>query len=435
MSAAAVARHGSWRPQRLTAGALALMGNTGLSSVLGLAFWVMATRLYSPAALGQDTGLIAAVMLLSSLSELSLGQGIPRLLPQVVRGRRLAVLGAYLATGGVAVLLASAFVVVAPTVSSGFGFLGSDHFLQVVLVGSVVLWNVFALQDAVLAAVRKAILVPLENGVFGAVKIALLVPLAAFSMAHGVLGAWLIAMAAIVPAVNWLIFRHLLKAPREPAARARHLPLADRGRIGRYLAGDYAASVLSQGSTTLLPVLVLAFLGREASAYFYVAFTVAGTVNALALALGTSLVVEGSHDEMALQALARQTLLRYTTLLLPGILVLIVAAPLLLHPFGQAYVDHGTWPLRLLLAGCVPQTLVTVCLGIERVRGRAARVLRMQVIAFAAVLAGLAAFMTTGGLTGVGMAWAVGWGVAGLTAVPALGRLRGNGAPAVRGHA
>lgn len=405
---------------QLTSSALALMANTGLTSVLGLAFWVVASRLYSPEVLGQDTGLIAAMMLLSSLSELSLTQGIPRLLPQLQRQRRIAVLVAYATTGLVAVVLATVFVIVAPTFSAGFRFLGENRFLQALLVGSVVLWNVFGLQDAVLVAVRKAILVPIENAVFGVLKIVLVVALVGSGTGHGVLAAWLVAMVAVTPVINSLLFGRLLQRPTETLGSTQALPLHERSRVAKYLGADYAAALLVQGSTTLLPVLVLASLGHTASAYFYIAFTIAGTLNAVALALGTALVAEGAHHESALRRLARRTTAGYAALIVPAILLLIAAAPLLLSPFGTVYVAHAVPLLRVLLLGCIPQTLVTVYQAVERVRGRAGHVLRAQALAFGVMLALLVVLVPRAGLEGVGLAWLGAWTLTGFAVLPSL---------------
>jgi O-antigen/teichoic acid export membrane protein len=341
-----------------------------------------------------------------------------------------ALLGAYVATAALAVLLATGFVLLAPRLSASFGFLRGDLPLKAVLVGAVVLWNVFALQDAALAAVRKAALVPLENAAFGVLKIVLMVLLAR-STGHGVLVAWVVAMVAVVPPVNWLLFKRLLpRTPRTEIPAATALPVHERRKVARYLATDYAACLVGQGASALLPVLVLGALGARASAYFYVAFTIAIAVNALAIALSTSLVVEGAHDERQLDELARQALLRYAGLLLPATLLSIAAAPLLLQPFGLEYVEHASLLLQLLLAGCVPQALVTVYLGVYRLRGRAGRILATQALAFALVLAGLELLMPRLGVVGVGMAWLAGWTVTAATLAPALRRaLAGPGQP------
>ncbi len=404
------------------------MSNTAVTSLLGVVFWVGAARLYRPNQLGQDAGLIASMMLISSLSELSLSQGIPRLLPQVATRRRRAVLAAYVSTGLVALVLATAFVLLAPLTWSGFAFLQGDGGLRVCMVAAVVLWNIFALQDAVLAGLRRAVVVPIENGVFGVLKIALLALFAGLGVAHGVLLAWLLAMVIVLPPVNWLLFGRLLKRTESTADRlAGLLPLSDNRRLARFLSFDYLAALLTQGCTMLLPVLVLAMLGNAASAYFYVAFTISAAMSSVALALSTSLVVEGAHDERSLSRLTKRALVRSGVFLLPGLLLLTTLAPLLLQPFGASYVERGTVVLRLMLVGGIPQGLVLVYLGVERVRGRAGRILAVQALSFVLVLAGVAVFVPRAGLAAVGLVWIVAWSVAAVVALPALYRAMRQG--------
>jgi hypothetical protein len=272
-----------------------------------------------------------------------------------------------------------------------------------------VLWNIFALQDAVLTSARWAAAVPIENGLFGLLKIALMVWLAQRFTSHGVFAAWLLAMALLLPPVNGLIFGRVLPSSRGRQAQglATVLPLGERRRITRYLAIDYVAALLSQGSTALLPLLVIGVLGRADNAYFYVAFLITAAVGALAQAMSTSLVVEGAHDEAELRPLARRSVLRYAKFVVPAVAVAIVAAPLVLLPFGAAYVTHGTPLLRLLLAGTLPQGLITLYLGVERVRARVNHVLGVEAATAVLVITGALVGMRWHGLVGLGLAWLV----------------------------
>src|SRR2546430_2458193 len=127
----------------LSRSAWALMGNIGVSSLLGVVFWVVAARLYRADLVGQDAGLIATMLLLSSLSQLSLGQGIPRLLPQFATHRRLVALAAYVCTGLLAGLLGIGFLVLAPNRSSSFLVVRQSGDFAAVLVAAVMLLNVF----------------------------------------------------------------------------------------------------------------------------------------------------------------------------------------------------------------------------------------------------------------------------------------------------
>ena len=421
--ATAAASPGRPRPRRvfepLATTAWALMANTAITSGLGALFWAFASRIYSPLELGEDAALISAMILLSTVAQLNLSMGIPRLLPQVQHRRWRPVLGAYAVTAAVGTAVTVCFLALVPRFAAGFAFLGQDPALGMALVGSVVLWNIFAVQDAVLTSARWAAAVPIENGLFGLLKIALMVWLAEGYTSHGVFVAWLLAMALLLPPVNALIFGRVLPSSRGRQAQelATVLPLGERRRITRYLAIDYVAALLSQGSTALLPLLVIGVLGRADNAYFYVTFLITAAVGALAQALSTSLVVEGAHDEAELRSLAKRSVLRYAKFVAPAVAVAIVAAPLLLIPFGAAYVTHGTPLLRLLLAGTLPQGLITLYLGVERVRARVNHVLAVEAATAVLVITGAIVGMRWHGLVGLGLAWLVAQvSVAGLVA-------------------
>jgi len=389
--------------------AWALMANTVTTSGLGMVFWAVASRVYTPEELGEDAGLISAMILLSTVSQLNLSLGIPRLLPQVQNRRWRPVLGAYVLTAGVGIVLTAGFVGLAPRLSDGFDFLGDSVALGMALVATVVLWNIFALQDAVLTSARWAALIPVENGLFGLCKIGLMVLFANGLSDHGVFFSWLAAMAVLLLPVNSLIFLKVLPSAAGRADRSLGSVVAvgERAAVTRYLAVDYVAALLSQGSTALLPLLVIGVLGRADNAYFYVAFLIAAAVGALGQSLSTSVVVEGAYDEAALVSLVRRNVTRYACCIGPAVLVLIVAAPLVLRFFGAAYVTNGTVLLRLLLAGTIPQAVVMLYLGVERVRARVSRVLTAEAATLVLVCTGAIVGMGSHGLGGLGFAWLI----------------------------
>ncbi|MGH9265886.1 MAG: lipopolysaccharide biosynthesis protein [Acidimicrobiales bacterium] len=403
----------------------ALMANTAVTSVLGMAFWAAASRWYPARQLGQDAALISAMMLLSVISQLNLAMGISRLLPQVRSRRWRPVAAAYGVTAVTAVALTGAFVVVAPRVSDGFRPLTQHPELAVALVVAVVLWNVFALQDAVLTAARWAVALPIENGLFGLLKIGLMVWLVPYAAGHGIFVAWLVAMALMLLPVNVLLFGRVLPAGSRPAGEAAPsaLPINDRRRITRYLAVDYVAGLLSQGYTTMLPLLVVAVLGQAANAYFYIAFVIAGAVRAVAQSLSLSLVVEGAHDESELVALTRLSIRRYVRFAVPGTALLVLGAGLMLTPFGADYVRQATTLLQLLLLATVPQAVVTLYLGVERVRAKVRRVLAAEAATGLLVAVGVTAGMHASGLTGVGVGWLVAQTAVAVLVVPHLWRV------------
>jgi len=420
------------RPEPLAITAWALIANTVTTSALGVAFWAVASRLYSPEKLGEDAALISAMILLSTVSQLNLGMGITRLLPQVRDRRWRPVLGAYALTAVVGAILTSGFLVVVSRLSGGFAFLAHEPALGLALLGAVVLWNIFALQDAVLTSARWAAAIPVENGVFGLLKIGVMVGLAGGFIGHGVFLAWLLAMVVLLVPVSGLIFSKVLPSTggqRSPSLAATVLPLGDRAVVIRYLGTDYLAALLSQGSTALLPLLVVGVLGRAENAYFYVTFLIVSAVGALALSLSTSLVVEGAYDDTNLVSLARRSAVRYVKFIAPAVAALILAAPLVLLPFGTAYVANGTALLRLLLVGTVPQAVVMLYLGVERVRARVHRVLAVEAATLVLVTIGAILGMRRYGLIGLGLAWLIAQVSVAAMVAPRVWRLVGGAGP------
>jgi O-antigen/teichoic acid export membrane protein len=410
------------RRDRLIGTAVALMATTATNSALGVIFWAIASHLHPAARLGEDVALISVMLLLSVVSQLNLGMGISRLLPQVLDRPGRVVASCYALTAVMAIAVTMTFVVVAPLLSESFDFVAGDAKLAAALVLGVVLWNVFTLQDAVLTSARWAPLVPVENAIFGVLKIALMIVLAGVLVSHGVFYAWLAAALLVLIPVNRIIFARVLRSPRsrrDPHAH-RALTLSDRPRVARYLLTDYLAALLSQGYKSLLPLLVLAALGAASNAYFYIAFLVASAVGELSWSLSTSLVVQGAHDESDVSALARRSVGFYLRFVAPCVVVLIVAAPLALRPFGADYADHATTLLRLLLIATLPQAAVTLYLGVERVRARVGRVIAAEAAVVALVTGGAILGMRSGGLTGMGVAWLVGQTVVALAVAPLL---------------
>ena len=60
----------------------ALVASSGLTSVLGLVYWLMAARLYTPQAVGVSAALISAMTLLANLAQLNLKSALNRFLPR-----------------------------------------------------------------------------------------------------------------------------------------------------------------------------------------------------------------------------------------------------------------------------------------------------------------------------------------------------------------
>lgn len=413
-------------------GAYSLMASTALTALLGVAFWALAARTAPAEQVGRDAALISSLITLSAICQLNLIDAIVRFLPGVrhaAQGR--AILAAYAASGAAGLLGGLAFVLIAPAVSSELRFLADERWVAAAFVGSMVLWSVFALQDAALAAVRRATWVPIENAGFGLAKIAALPVLVTAGSTHAVFLAWMLPTLVVVPLVNALLFGRVLRpagraAPDEAAARSLH------GRdLVRFLAQDYVGFVLGQAAVTLVPLIVVAQLGNTASAHFYMPFMLIVAFDLLFYNVTTSMTVEGAHDEQRTVYLAGTVVRRFLVILVPAALVVCAAAPLLLIPFGHEYVDEGTTALRLLALASIARAIVCLYVAIARLQGRGRAIIAAQGTVFSVVVVLALILADPLGLPGIGLAWLAGNALVAAVVAPGLvALLRSGAAPA-----
>jgi O-antigen/teichoic acid export membrane protein len=402
----------------LVRSANSLLASSGVSAVLGAIFWVVAARLFDADEVGRDAALIGAMVELSTICQLNLDNVLVRFLPGVRERAGRVVAGAYGVNVLLALVLGTAFVAIVPSVSSDFAFLRHDGLVAVAFVAGLALWGVFTLQDSALTAMRHAHWVPVENSLFGVLKLAALPAAVGLAIGHGVFLAWIVPMAILLVPVNVLVFRSVLARHRAAAPTAGGRPLAELGRrrLGAFLAQDYLGQVLMRLGVTLLPILVVATLGAAENAYFYIPFTIVIAFDMMVLSIGTSIVAESAYDERLVREHLRTVVRRYGPLMLAGVLVLVVAAPVVLLPFGTDYAREGDTALRILAVACVPRALIFLAGAVWRLQGHGRWLLGAEALMLVVLLGAVVPLANALELTGVALAWLASASAAGLLA-------------------
>ncbi|AIR97538.1 lipopolysaccharide biosynthesis protein [Streptomyces glaucescens] len=399
--------------------AYALMLNTAISAVLGLGFWLAAARYYSESAVGQGSAAIAAMKLLAGLTALTLTGTLARFVPVAGRATGRLVVGAYAGSSLVVALAAVGFLLTLERWGPSYGFLdGPVNGLG--FVAAVIAWNLLTLQDGVLTGLRSALWVPAGNTAFSAVKLGLLVACAAAVPTAGVFVSWAAATAVSVLPLGWLVLRRLV--PRHAAATGEHTGPPSPREIGRFLAGDCTGSLFSLAVVHLVPVIVATQVGAEDNAYYYVTATIGGTVSLLAVNMGASLTVEGSHDPGRLAADTRAALRRMARIMLPVCAVLFFGAPWILGVFGAGYADAATPLLRWFAVGALLRVVTETYFAVLRARDRTAGLAWLQGLLCVLVLGLTMLLLPRMGLTGAGVAEIVSLSVIVAIAAPRLYR-------------
>ncbi len=267
------------------------------------------------------------------------------------RHTRRLVVGVYLVSAAVALVLAGAFLILLPRVSPQLAFLRSSPGMATWFVAAAAIWSIMVLEDGVLTGLRKTRWVPVENGGFGLLKVGMVVPFIALFPVAGIFLSWTVAALATVIPTNVYLFARAITQHQRSAGDSGGVTIRE---LRRYVPYDFVGNLWWEGLILVLPLIVLVETGAATSAYFSLAWLIVGIIYLVPLAIGDSLVVELSIDPSDFEAQCKQVMVHLLKILAPAVALLVLAAPWVLRIFGPSYVAHGTGVLRLLGLSALP---------------------------------------------------------------------------------
>ena len=406
----------------------ALVVNSGISAVLGVAFWAVAAHNYSPEIVGLNSAAISTMVSLSFFAQLDMTNGLNRFLPTAGRmtGRMITVVYAMCVV--LAFLASTIFVWSMGSWSPDLAQLKDVPWFGASFVAATMIWTIFALQDGVLVGLRQALWIPIENGFFSLAKLVLLIPLAAVLIQHGIFMAWTAPVIVLVILINIFLFRRLIPA-HVAATRDIAVPLV-RSQIARYVTGDYFSSLIGMAVNLLLPLMIIAQLGAAANAYYGLAWTVTYALYLISLNMGMSLIAEAVTEPTKLHHYVRQTLLQSARVVVPLILATEIAAPYFLQFFGESYMTEGALLLRLLCLSALPYIINAIYISLARVNRNVGMVVLLQAGIYLQVLIWSYFLLRHDGLVGIGYAWLISQGTVAI--LLAGGAFRKAGCPSLK---
>lgn len=389
-----------WAPQHRDGMALVL--SSGVSSAIGMLFWVLAARLFDQATLGVNSAALSAVTLLASASHLNMGNALLRFVP-VAERRRALVAGCFAVGLGWGAVVGLGFGlganIWAPDLVATFGHPAVIAFY---LVG-VPVWTIFVLQDSALTAIRRAPLVLVENIVFALLKIGLLVVAAGLGLIGGIaLGTMAATLLVVIVVVGYLARALRTQTTSAPTAGQ---PVAARDLAG-FIGIDYAGNVAWQAAVFGLPLIVIALAGPEGAAVYGVAWQVTYALYLVATGMGKSMVAHSAAGDDAAIARARRGMDRKAmTLVLPGATLVAIGSYYILWVFGSDYAESGAVVLAVLALSAIPNVVTNSALWEARVRRQRAVQFGLPAAISAVVIVATLLLVPAVGIVGVGWAW------------------------------
>ncbi len=388
-----------WRDPQHRDG-LALVLSSGISSAVGLLYWVVAARLFPPHVVGVNTTLISTMTLIGVTSQLNLGSALLRFVPVAGRSARSLVGACY----GIAVLTACAlgavFALGAPWWAPDLvDALGRGPLLAFFLVATPV-WAAFAMHDYTLTAIKRATLVPLENLAFSLLKIGFLVAGTVLVFRGVIAASWVLAAAVVVLVVAAFLAKALQPTAETPPAREQIGPR----NIAGYVSADWAGGLCTDAVEFGLPLVILFSLDAESAGTFSVVWAIAYAFYLVTHGMSQSMVTHVADSPDACHAAVRTMVTKALSLIVPGVLVVVLGAGLILSIFGPHYAENGTTLLVLCALSAVPNVVVGATVAVARIRRRPVAIFGVPATVAVVVIPVALALMPAFGLTGVGIA-------------------------------
>lgn len=386
----------------LVANASSLVGTTLVTSALGIAYWWVAARQSSHAAVGLGSAAISSMSLLGSMSVLGLGTLLVTELPRRPAQTRALIVAASLVAGLAGLLLGALFTAIAPLISEDFRPLASTGSGVLLFSLGVSLAAITTVFDQAMIGLLQGKLQFWRNGLFALTKLAALLGLYAMNFEQtglAIYATWLVGNL-----ISWLAL--LLVARRRKLWHGTYrIGWETLAHLMRATLGHHAFNIALQAPILALPLVVTATLSASVNASFYMAWMLAGFAFVVPAALTTTLHATTAADISTMRDRIRQTL---RLSLLGGLLanaLLLAGAGYLLRLFGNTYAEQASWCLRILGLAVFPLSVrshfVAICRVKDRVLGAALWVALGGLLELALAAAGGAA----GGLVGLAAAW------------------------------
>ena len=374
---------------------LALMLSTVVTGGLGLLFWAAAGRLYPVAEVGSASAVITSAVMLSTLSNLSLGSMYERFLPVSGWMARSFVIRGYLTITVFALVLGSGFLLVAPV---------SEMFTSTTEIVSfpffVAVLAVFALQDQTSSGLGVARWAAAKNVFHAVVKFVLLLALFATAQSTAIIAAW--AIPAVLASV--VVLRSILRALRTEARYKLAPDLPPRRELWSYFGSAYGITALGSLAPLLVPMIVVATLGAEANAYFALTWSIVSALYILISVLVGPFVAEVAGNPEQFSRLTKRFMTMVCIVALGGSFFLAFLAPFGLGLIGEGYRENGTIIVHLAALTIPLSVIGSLYDGLARVQRRMRLAVIVQVIATTIIIAGSLALSDSLGIAAV--AWA-----------------------------
>jgi len=313
-----------------------------LGSIVGVFFWALSARLYSPNDVGIATAILSISQLLSGIAGIGLGMGLMRFLassadPQKMLNNTLTMIVLSTTLVGVLYLLGIKFWT--PTLN----FLSQGFIIAIGFIGFLVITGLASQYQAVFIAYRESRYAFWQVTLTNISRIILVIVFISAG-AQGIVAAVAVGMIFAIGLSQTRFLPIVIKGFR----LRPQLSINVIKNLAPYSFSNHVADLLYRAPVLITPPLVLELLGAKFSAHVYIAWMLGLLIASPGQALAGAAFAEGSNTPDDL----RQILIRSTrygvgvTVLLAAIVG--IGSPWALELFGRSYSTSIVALFRLL---------------------------------------------------------------------------------------
>jgi O-antigen/teichoic acid export membrane protein len=372
---------------------IAIMLNSAFAALFGLLFWIVAARIMSSNDIGLATAAISAAALIQVLSRLGMDAGLVRYLPESNNKNGLYSIVA-IVTLAVALFLTAVFISGLHFFSPALVFMREGFFLPLLVV-YVTISSLYSTQNMALIVIRRADLSFVQNLLLG-----IRIPILFFVVSLSVLGVFYALSSAFI--ITYIFGALVLY--RCGISFTQNLDIIELKNILKYSVGNYSANILMMMPLSIVPIMVVNTLGAEESAYYYIAYTIAGLLHMIPSAVSMSLFVEASHNLSLKENVIKS--IKFTMLLLiPALIFILLFGDKLLLLFNKEYSEQSFDILKLLATSSIFSAVTSIYLSIKKIQ-KDIRMINYVSFTLSALIIGFGyVSMLKYGLVGLGYTW------------------------------
>lgn len=382
--------------------ALFLVANSILGSFAGFMFWLIAARYYSAEDVGLASTIISTIGLIALFSNLGFSISLIRFLSNSKEKARNLINSCMTVSGSLAAILSITYIIFIEKLSPALAYIQKDKIYIIIFVVFTILTIISNLQESIFIAYRRANLSFIKMSLLNFIKI----PIIFIVMSFGSLGIILSYGIAYFVAVFTALYILIPKINNDyiPNITIEWEIVKD---ISNYSVGNYISWIFETLPNFILPIMITNVLNPEMTAYFYMAWMVAGIVFIIPKSIATSLLAEGAHEEASLKNNIVKSLKSTFKIVIPGIFGVFLFGDKILMLFGNEYSTNATKLLLLLSLSSIPMIFNNIYISINRLKKDLVSIILINVLIDVGTL--LIGYITIEryGILGIGLGWTI----------------------------